>query len=121
MSEKFDESQYNTVFDPTTLQKKGLCPVTHIRGQDADPLESHSLYYEIHGNGPEKIVLIMGFVHSQSLSQLALSTEEIFRLNSTSFSWEPQVEHFGRAGPYTVLVFDNRGVGNSGTPRGPYT
>lgn len=42
------------------------------------------------------------------------------RLNSTSFSWEPQVEHFGRKEEYSVLVFDNRGVGNSGTPRGPY-
>lgn len=43
------------------------------------------------------------------------------RLNSTSFSWAPQVEHFGRDPRYSILVFDNRGVGNSGTPRGPYT
>ena len=34
---------------------------------------------------------------------------------------EPQVEHFGRSGKYTILVFDNRGVGNSGTPKGPYS
>jgi pimeloyl-ACP methyl ester carboxylesterase len=34
-----------------------------------------------------------------------------------------QVEYFARAraGQYTVLVFDNRGAGNSGTPHGPYT
>ncbi|EJD05720.1 alpha/beta-hydrolase [Fomitiporia mediterranea MF3/22] len=102
MADELNENEYKTIFDPTTLVKKGLCPVTHFRGQDNDPFESHSLYYEIHGEGPEKVVFIMG-------------------LNSTSFSWEPQVEHFGRSGKYSVLVFDNRGVGNSGTPRGPYT
>ena len=62
MPEGLDESVYKTVFDPTTLTKKGLCPVTHLRHQDADPLESHSLYSEIHGSGPQKIVFIMGFV-----------------------------------------------------------
>ena len=92
----------NTIFDPETCIRKGLCPVTSIRGQSGDPLESHSLYFEQHGSGPEKLVFIMG-------------------LNSTSFSWEEQVEHFGRSGQYSVLVFDNRGVGNSGTPRGPYS
>jgi len=65
-------------------------------------LESHSLYYEQHGSGPEKVVFIMG-------------------LNSTSFSWTNQVEHFGSDPNYSILVFDNRGVGNSGTPFGPYT
>ena len=43
------------------------------------------------------------------------------RLNSVSFAWSPQVDHFGRMSEYSVLVFDNRGVGNSGVPRGPYT
>ena len=62
MTEEIDESVYKTVFDPMTLVKKGLCPVTHVRGQDNDPLESHSLYYEIHGRGPEKIVFIIGCV-----------------------------------------------------------
>lgn len=42
-------------------------------------------------------------------------------VNSTSFGWFSQVEHFGRLPQYSVLVFDNRGVGMSGTPRGPYT
>lgn len=51
-----------TLLDPDTCTNKGLCPVTHIRGQDDDPLESHSLYYEIHGSGPECVVLIMGYV-----------------------------------------------------------
>ncbi|KAJ7286044.1 alpha/beta-hydrolase [Mycena rebaudengoi] len=90
-----------SIFDTTTLTRKGLCPVTQIRNQ-VDALESHSLYFEIHGTGPEKIVFIMG-------------------LNSSSFAWLTQVEHFGRMSEYSLLVFDNRGVGHSGVPRGPYT
>ncbi|KAI0664971.1 alpha/beta-hydrolase [Cubamyces menziesii] len=90
-----------TIFDPTTCVRKGLCPVTQIRNK-GDPFESHSLYFEIHGSGPEKVVFIMG-------------------LNSSSAGWLPQVQHFGRKPEYSVLVFDNRGVGNSGAPRGPYT
>ena len=52
-----------TIFDPSTLVRKGLCPVTTLRGQEDDPLESHSLYFEMHGNGPEKVVFIMGYVY----------------------------------------------------------
>ncbi|KAH9930995.1 Alpha/Beta hydrolase protein [Fomitopsis serialis] len=42
-------------------------------------------------------------------------------LNSTSFAWFPQVDYFSKKPEYSVLVFDNRGVGNSGAPMGPYT
>ncbi|KAG6845860.1 hypothetical protein H0H87_002551 [Tephrocybe sp. NHM501043] len=92
-----------TVFNPSTCVRKGLCPVTKIREQGSSLLESHSLYYEQHGRGTKyKVVFIMG-------------------LNSSSFSWAPQVAHFGHSTEHTVLVFDNRGVGNSGYPRGPYT
>ncbi|KAH7877887.1 Alpha/Beta hydrolase protein [Lentinula edodes] len=94
-------SELQTLFDPQTCTRKGLCPVTDIRNK-GDPLESHSLYFEQHGFGPEKIIFIMG-------------------LNSSSFAWLPQVKHFSRIPKYTVLVFDNRGVGNSTTPKGPYT
>ncbi|KAG1774286.1 Alpha/Beta hydrolase protein [Suillus placidus] len=93
--------EYQTLFDPDTCTCRGLCPVTQIRSQEG-PLESHSLYYEQHGTGPEKVIFIMG-------------------VNSTSFGWLSQVEHFGRLPQYSVLVFDNRGVGMSSTPRGPYT
>ncbi len=44
----------------------------------------------------------------------------VYRMNASSFSWEHQVEHFGRSDKFSILVFDNRGVGNSGTPMGPY-
>ena len=53
------EADLPTLFDPVSLVKKGLCPVTKIR-YGGDPLESHSLYYEQHGTGKEKIVFIMG-------------------------------------------------------------
>jgi pimeloyl-ACP methyl ester carboxylesterase len=115
---------FPTAFDAATCVRRGLCPVTKLRPQGPQLFESHSLYYEQHGSGKHKIVFIMG-------------------LNSSSFSWSPQVHHFGasgfkrerekahlpdvggddvdRNGGYTILVFDNRGVGNSSTPRGPYT
>jgi len=84
-----------------SLVKKGLCQVTEIR-YDGNPLESHSLYFEQHGTGPERIAFIMG-------------------MNSNAFCWANQVEYFGRDPNYSILVFDNRGVGNSGAPFGPYT
>ncbi|KAI0319253.1 alpha/beta-hydrolase [Amylostereum chailletii] len=89
------------MLDAATCSRKGLCPVTKIRHQDT-PLESHSLYFEQHGTGPEKIVFVMG-------------------LNGTFLSWINQVKHFGRSSRYSLLVFDNRGVGNSTTPKGPYS
>lgn len=48
-----------TLFDPETCTRKGLCPVSSIRNK-GDPFESHSLYYEQHGDGPEKVIFIMG-------------------------------------------------------------
>ncbi|KAI0705858.1 alpha/beta-hydrolase [Cytidiella melzeri] len=103
------DSRHPTIFDATSCVRKGLCPVSSIRNKH-DPLESHSLYFEQHGTGPEKIIFIMGQVRGHA-----------FPLNSSSFAWEWQVEYFPKIPNYSVLVFDNRGVGNSGTPRGPYT
>ncbi|KIJ24781.1 hypothetical protein M422DRAFT_62317 [Sphaerobolus stellatus SS14] len=63
----------------------------------------HSLYFEQHGTGSKyKYVFIMG-------------------LNSSSFGWAGQVSYFAKQPDSTVLVYDNRGVGNSGYPIGPYT
>jgi pimeloyl-ACP methyl ester carboxylesterase len=97
-----------TYFNPSTCVRKGLCPVT-------TKSETHSLYFEQHGRGEKyKIIFIMG-------------------LNASSFGWKEQVDWFGGGKAFkdgnatgegeqsTVLVFDNRGVGNSGYPRGPYT
>ncbi|KAF8665599.1 hypothetical protein AX16_000056 [Volvariella volvacea WC 439] len=94
-----------TAFDPSTCVRKGLCPVTQLRkgSQGPELLESHSLYYEQHGRGTKyKVIFIMG-------------------LNSSSFGWGAQVRRFGNTEDHTVLVFDNRGVGNSGYPWGPYS
>ncbi|KAK0502852.1 Alpha/Beta hydrolase protein [Armillaria luteobubalina] len=89
-----------SIFDPSSCVRRGLCPVTQIRHTTA--FESHSLYFEQHGTGPEKLVFVMG-------------------LNSSSFAWALQVAHFSKLPQYSVLVFDNRGVGYSGVPRGPFT
>ncbi|KAF8431824.1 Alpha/Beta hydrolase protein [Boletus edulis BED1] len=93
--------EFQSIFDPQTCTRRGMCPVTQIRHQ-REPFESHSLYFEVHGSGPQKIIFIMG-------------------LNNSSFAWLSQVEHFSRLEQYTALVFDNRGVGMSGSPRGPYS
>ena len=54
-----DTTNLPTLFDPETCTRKGLCPVSSIRNK-GDPFESHSLYYEQHGDGPEKVIFIMG-------------------------------------------------------------
>ncbi|KAF8992925.1 Alpha/Beta hydrolase protein [Cyathus striatus] len=96
-------TEHPTIFDASTCVRKGLCPVTQLRGQEGQALESHSLYFEQHGKGSKfKYIFIMG-------------------LNSSSFAWSAQVTHFAKQEDSTMLVFDNRGVGNSEYPRGPYT
>jgi hypothetical protein len=60
------EPELRSIFDPSACVRKGLCPVTKIRskkGADHLPLESHSLYFEQHGNGETKIIAIMGLVN----------------------------------------------------------
>lgn len=56
-----NEPELRSIFDQSTCVRKGLCPVTELRNR-GDPLENHSLYFEQHGTGPEKIVFIMGYV-----------------------------------------------------------
>jgi pimeloyl-ACP methyl ester carboxylesterase len=75
--------------------------VTNSKDQ-GQPLEIHSLYFEVHGTGPIKVIFISG-------------------LNVSSNMWAKQVRHFSGLPQYSVLVFDNRGVGNSDTPKGPYS
>lgn len=62
------------------------------------PTPSFKLYYELHGQGPTKLLLIMG---------LGFSLE----------GWIDQVKYFGieRQDEYTVLVYDNRGIGFTDT------
>jgi pimeloyl-ACP methyl ester carboxylesterase len=62
------------------------------------------LAYEVHGHGPHKIVWIMG-------------------LGGFMKTWQRQLKDFGHteAEKYTSLVFDNRGMGESGKPLLRYT
>eukprot|EP01102_Stenamoeba_stenopodia_P005442 TRINITY_DN1608_c0_g1_i2.p1 TRINITY_DN1608_c0_g1~~TRINITY_DN1608_c0_g1_i2.p1 ORF type:complete len:239 (-),score=51.15 TRINITY_DN1608_c0_g1_i2:82-729(-) len=62
------------------------------------------LYYERHGNSdaPHKVLFIMGLATSHK-------------------SWEAQVNHFKALHDFQICVFDNRGVGWSSSPPGPYT
>jgi pimeloyl-ACP methyl ester carboxylesterase len=100
-----------TMLNPSTCVKKGLCPVTTRKGRNFD------LYFEQHGRGNQfKVLLIMG-------------------LNASLNCWIKQVEWFGGGKAFqsdkereggeeeksTVLVYDNRGVGNSGYPKEFYT
>ncbi|KAH9473292.1 hypothetical protein Pst134EA_000365 [Puccinia striiformis f. sp. tritici] len=82
-----------TILDPSTCVKKGLCPVAE--GREA---ETHKLYYELHGtlDGAQKLIFVMG-------------------LNNSCGAWANQVKHFSKKADHAVLVFDNRGVGNSDT------
>jgi 3-oxoadipate enol-lactonase len=58
------------------------------------------LAYRIDGDGPETLVLVNG-------------------LADTKESWEAQLPAFAER--YRVVSFDNRGVGETATPPGPYT
>src|SRR5207244_8092823 len=62
-------------------------------------VDSIELYYEEHGRG-DPLLLIMG-------------------LAADSTAWMFQVPDFAER--YRTIVFDNRGVGRSSKPRGPYT
>ncbi|KAF8270453.1 alpha/beta-hydrolase [Lactarius quietus] len=99
-SEDAPQQQWLSAHDPATCARRGLCPVTNSK--DHQHLEIHSLYFELHGTGPIKVIFIPG-------------------LNVSSNMWTHQVRHFSRLPQYSVLVFDNRGTGNSDTPKGPYS
>lgn len=105
----FDYDNAPTIFDPATLLRKGRCIVSKTR----TPVQ-HELYFEIHGSREQtkpvrRLVFIMG-------------------LSNSCFGWNNQVEHFTKHasdsnkefGSCQVLVFDNRGVGLSDSPKGAY-
>ncbi|KAJ2078267.1 hypothetical protein H4R24_004601 [Coemansia sp. RSA 988] len=59
------------------------------------------LYYEVYGNGPRKLFLIMGMM-------------------GCTMYWRLQTRYFAQLGEYTVCVFDNCGSGRSTIAPGPY-
>ena len=58
------------------------------------------LSYRIDGDGPETLVLVNGLADDKD-------------------SWEAQIPAFSER--YRVISYDNRGIGESPTPPGPYT
>ncbi|MFZ1886550.1 MAG: alpha/beta fold hydrolase [Candidatus Binataceae bacterium] len=58
------------------------------------------IYYEIHGDGPQTLVMIRG-------------------LGSNLTAWYEQVPEFSRH--FRVVVFDNRGAGRTDKPDAPYS
>ncbi|KAL2835931.1 Alpha/Beta hydrolase protein [Aspergillus pseudoustus] len=81
---------------PTT---SGRCAVA--KNRRGGPI---NLYYETHGDGPIKLLWVMG-------------------LNAVHTDWKRQTKYFGHenAHKYTCLVFDNRGVGKSDKPLSFYS
>ncbi|KAI8384649.1 Alpha/Beta hydrolase protein [Radiomyces spectabilis] len=80
-----------------TLRKKGLVEVAAKR--ESKPVR---LYYEVHGDGPETVLLVMG-------------------LSTPCSAWDNQVRYLGESKKYTVVIFDNRGMGLSDAPIGFYS
>lgn len=78
----------------TKADKSGYCPLR----------DGNQLHYEIHGKGETHILLIMGLLASK-------------------YSWRETLNYFTSkpGNNYTILVFDNRGVGHSSAPWGRYT
>ncbi|KAF9876877.1 glycylpeptide N-tetradecanoyltransferase [Colletotrichum karsti] len=78
--------------------RKGKCLVAKDRDGP------FNIAWEIHGHGPSKIIFIMG-------------------LAGVKTSWQRQTKFFGHdnASRYSVLVLDNRGMGESDVPYGRYT
>ena len=81
----------------------GYAPINTASKRPGGPF---NIYYELHGTGPTKIIWIMG-------------------LGAYRTAWKRQSQYFGhdkeRAGRYTCLVFDNRGIGMSGKPACRYS
>ncbi|KAG1124904.1 hypothetical protein G6F42_009195 [Rhizopus arrhizus] len=56
----------------------------------------------MHGSGPEHVLLVMG-------------------LSTPCSAWDHQTKYLAESGDYTVIVFDNRGMGFSDAPIGLYS
>ena len=54
-----DAQEIPTIFDTATCVRRGLCPVTQARNGSA-PVQTHSIYFEQHGSGPDKIFFMTG-------------------------------------------------------------
>ncbi|KAI5481286.1 alpha/beta hydrolase, epoxide hydrolase-like protein [Pseudohyphozyma bogoriensis] len=97
-----DVDTVKSVFSSDTRVRRGFCEVATSPKR---PVARHNLYWELHGTDDLKatrLLFVMG-------------------LNNSSFGWWKQVKYFGSKPGYSVLVFDNRGVGSSDSPKGRYS
>ncbi|KAK2008212.1 glycylpeptide N-tetradecanoyltransferase [Colletotrichum eremochloae] len=98
-----EELQKHPAFSTTQWNLKPTSS-GYINVAQSRPGGPFPMWYEIHGNGPKKIVWIMGLGGSRNL-------------------WKRQTRYFGHqnSAQYSSLVFDNRGVGKSAKPNCRYT
>ncbi|MCJ1416993.1 hypothetical protein MMC32_003332 [Xylographa parallela] len=91
--ELVNHPEYNTVIWDLEPSDKGIVEVAEGRG---GPI---NIAYEIHGDGPIRLVWVMG-------------------LGSMMGGWQRQTKDFGhdQGTKYSSLIFDNRGMGASDKP-----
>ncbi|KAL7939715.1 Alpha/Beta hydrolase protein [Trichoderma chlorosporum] len=96
--ETFNHPAFSSVIWDLEPHRNDVLEVAKSRG---GPVK---IAWEIHGDGPIKIVLIMG-------------------LAGVKTSWQRQTKYFGHdhSSEYSVLILDNRGMGGSDRPLGRYT
>ncbi|KAM0789938.1 hypothetical protein ACM66B_006778 [Microbotryomycetes sp. NB124-2] len=97
-----------SIFQDQTRLERGFKMVATTRSEtsvdEVRDVPKHRMYYEIHGDpspDSQRIVWIMG-------------------LSNSCFGWNLQVQHFASLPKFQCLVFDNRGVGSSDSPKGLY-
>lgn len=83
---------------------------------------------EVHGSedpSATKLVFVMGSAFSHVFPPLPTSDPlptPLRSLNASSFAWRSQVAFFASQGNnFSILVYDNRGSGNSSAPGGFYS
>ncbi|WDK21708.1 glycylpeptide N-tetradecanoyltransferase [Colletotrichum graminicola] len=98
VEETMKHPSYPSVIWNLEPDRKGKLPVAQGRGGP------FNIAWEIHGHGPVKIIFVMG-------------------LAGLKTSWQRQTKYFGHdhASRYSVLVYDNRGMGESDVPYCRYT
>ncbi|GJC88502.1 putative aminoacrylate hydrolase RutD [Colletotrichum liriopes] len=98
-----EELQQHPAFSTTRWDLKPTSS-GYVNVAESRPGGPFPMWYEVHGNGPKKIVWIMGLGASRNL-------------------WKRQTHYFGHqhAEQHSSLVFDNRGVSKSAKPNCRYT
>jgi len=92
--------------------RSGMAPVAESRG---GPI---NICWEVHGEGPIKLI-VSCITPPPSPGQIPKTPHQfVMGLGGLKSAWQRQTLHFGheRRDRYSVLVIDNRGMGNSDKP-----